>query len=193
METIGGNYGIHRLHRVHNPTQSMGVLPGPWSVGKQFTQKLRTYINSLEAIWYWRKWWQISTTLWQTINRDTLVKPYQKCQFSRCRWVAKLSSGHCGHGKNMMQWLLLNALVAFRMLNIHHTLLMGCQELATWQLWLLSSLKALQVWLQEENTDPKVMDTQNYCWASTVAMPTHPESQQHHSGRGMQDQMDIRW
>jgi len=49
--------------------------------------------------------------------------------------------------------------------------IIGCQEPVTWQLW-SSSLKAIWVWLWEKNTNPKLMDTHNHCWASTIAMPT---------------------
>jgi len=128
-------------------------------VVKQFSDWLRDH-NGPEAIQYWKQWWQLSNTIWESINWDALAITCKEVTSTKCRWASKWNSGNFSHGKNMTRWHFHTSLACpwcgHEPEDNYHIIQCPAPEVEkAWE----DSLKQLQVWLHSQQTYWLITDT----------------------------------
>ncbi len=106
---------------------------------------------------YWKKRWELTQGIWNMIDWESIGRAMQEVPVNWQCWVAKYVSGHFAMGKNMCRWKFQTIMQCPRchapQEDKQHIL--TCPALITQELW-EKSLKALDLWLQDEATDTTV-------------------------------------
>jgi len=141
----------------------------PWSQGacylgkkwveKAFTNKIRDFINGQRTQEYWMKRRSMTQGIWQKIDWSLVGWAMYEIPINRQQWVAKYMSGHFATGKNMCRWKFCTSSKCTRCNTNEEDKrhILTCPAPEAQNLW-DKHLKAIDLWLRDEGTNPQLRE-----------------------------------
>jgi len=162
-------------------------------VVKNIQSTLRNHTNGSLAIKYWQQCHHLLALIWSTIDWSSFNWAMLEIPL-HCRcWVSKFVSGHFAHGKNMQCWCFWSSASCpwckCPLEDKPH--IIRCPAPTVVEKW-SSSLKALKLWLQDQNTLLVILEALLYglqAWYSN----NPPPMASHNGTHLVEDQSNIGW
>jgi len=157
-------------------------------VEKEFAKEIWVHINGQRTSDYWMKRWSMTQGIWTKIDWESIRRAMHEILVNHRQWVSKFVSGHFATGKNMYWWKFRTSSLCPRCkaTNEDKQHILTCPALEARSLW-EKSLKAVDLWLQDEGTDTQLREhLMNYLRSWPL-----PPTNSHAPPEFAEDQADI--